>query len=811
MREASALLLLTVSLGCSGSTAPEAEQGLYDVVACPGLVLGVGSGMPLDKIAIGTLPAAIQSPVAAVMLDASGQPAGFAYVQDDGAGALELSVPLHPTDAVAGGPVSFTFSDGTTACAPVDFTILPLPAADGELAAVVDLLQAVVDAQLAEVQSTSEELNATPIEDVPPSLWSLALVQALLDAPGNDASLRAIADGGLGADALDLADRLLARTSARASLDAPPPAAVSPARSGPARFSSDDLTCAKAYIQDADDLNYCMELAQRLAESTYGMSREVAEDIKQVFSDLSDNDVPLAGEVKVLFGAMFWVIYAEREAAASVYPSFLAEMDVTVDKDPILEDDSVAAEIRAEVLAGSLGYNMQDQILDGIGQAKSLIDTYGDFDFSTGTELDDLADKLAPVFQDRIKDVDIDALKIPADSFGPIILADTMWLDSRIVSGDALTKLDDTHYRGRLRGTATISVRTGDGLFGDSQLARQIGMEVIPLQVGIDPTDVVLKDSEVKVFTVTVTDSEYPDSVELAWKDPHQGSAVLTLGSGGVHTVQYTAPSQPDPADDVFYVRHTMRTGARELSEEERQATATVHSTRVQLAPVLQCVQPGDTVQLVATVVPPGDVPLVWTYSAGHVDDNGVFIAPGEAGPVEITVALASNPDVKDTITVNVGMCVCSFSVTVGAGSTYVGQPGNLVHYLAFETGDPGAPWAVASVKLEAQSGEFAQFSVDIGASLVTGPGSYPLADIGGTLGFAGAYASYSTDPDLGSLDITEFEPHTVLAGSIVNGVVRDSANPDDPPFSISATFAAYPPPGTYYNEYTCTVQATGG
>jgi hypothetical protein len=144
----------------------------------------------------------------------------------------------------------------------------------------------------------------------------------------------------------------------------------------------------------------------------------------------------------------------------------------------------------------------------------------------------------------------------------------------------------------------------------------------------------------------------------------------------------------------------------------------------------------------------------------------------------------------------------------VGADPTYVAQPGDTAEYFAFQTGDSGQPWAVAYVNLRGDAGRFALFAVDIAETLVTGPGPYPLTEIGGELGYSGApYGTYLDDG--GTLDIHEFTPHTTLEGEAA-GVVRDTSDPDESSMPIHATFKVYPPSQPAFGLYMCQV-AQGG
>jgi hypothetical protein len=169
---------------------------------------------------------------------------------------------------------------------------------------------------------------------------------------------------------------------------------------------------------------------------------------------------------------------------------------------------------------------------------------------------------------------------------------------------------------------------------------------------------------------------------------------------------------------------------------------------------------------------------------------------------VTITVAYADNPDIKDSISAQVG-CVCRFTVQVSTDPVYVAQPGDTAEYHSY-----GNPPDVLAVYLRGQSG-YAMFAVDPSQTLPTGPGSYELTEIGGQLGYGGGpYATYGNDG--GTLDISEFEAHTSLVGSI-SGTMRDSSDPTNIFLTITATFSIYPPPQPAFGVYRCVVPAAGG
>lgn len=785
---------------------PEETVGDFAQVACPQFSLSTTAGQPLDEVSIGSLPGSFAAPFAAAMLDDQEEVLGFAYVTEGEGGALQFTVPLHPGEPLEGGEVALAFTDGSRACPLVSFTIEALPAADGELESVVDLLQVYVEEQAAVYGATVEELIEAPIDEMSSQLWPLAMAQALLDHPSNTASLRSIVEGVDQGERREWMNRLLATMGVRAELEtaaaAPGIARGAPARgpSGGAARSVEGLLCAPDFVETAEQLDFCMEKAAEAAAAATGLSRQVAQDIQKAFANLESAKVPLAGEVKAIFGAMFWIIYTQREQAAALLPSQFTAMTVTADGDRILEDDEEPSMLAAEVYATSLGYDLQQQLLDGINEAMGLVQSTGKFELSTGTALDDVAAKIGPEFKRRLGDLDIEDLDLEPELFGPVPIDAPEWLDSRIVSGSSVEQVDDVSYRGMEVGTTTVSVRTQDGEFGGAQIAEQVGIEVVPIQVSISPTEVVIEPEDARSFDVTVTNAKYPDRVAIDPSVALQGEAEMTIGDGGSHFVTYVAPASPNYEQvDLLTVEYTGETGARASNPVPRRAVSVIRFGGLQLAPVTRCLGPGDEEQLEVVVTIPGDPELVWTASAGEVDDEGLFTAPDEPGTVVITVALASDSTVNDSIEFEVGGCVCSFTFQAGSNPEYTAQVGDTVQFTAYSD-------RVVAVSMTRGEAENVFFSVDNEATLVTGPGDWPLDAIYGNLGYGSPYGETNLEEGMvGTLTVDEFTPYSVLTGSM-SGTVRPEGDPDQPAMSVSGTFQIYPTSSALF-YYSCAVQ----
>lgn len=797
--------------GCGGELPPTevdhedpgGDETLFTEVECPGFDLATTSGVPLDEIAIGTLPSSFDLPVAASITEGETEHAGFAFIRSDAPGSdedLRLVVPFHPVTPLAGGTVRLTVSDGTRACAPVDFTIQPLPAANGELEAIVDLLQGVLAVQAAQFETTPDELLTTPIDDLPPALWPLAAAQAVLDDPTNGESLRAVTEGAAGGEAVDWIDRILARTNLRASLENPPDPMV--AGIGPTAVSA--IECQPDTIgEDARALNRCMKAAAEARRAASGLSREVAADIGKAFSAAGELGLPLADVVEAVFSAIFWVIYNEREKAAALYPSQFTSMSVKVDRESFLEDEDEQGRVsEAEVTATSDGYDLQKEILDGIEEAASLAQTTGKFDFSTGTPVDDAAGQLASVIEERLRAMDIEELDIGPELFGPVDVTDPSWIQARAVHPDVIEVVEGTTYEPRLWGDATLSVRTTDGEFGGEQISESVQITVTPLLVTITPTDttVVAGDPDhiqIVTFRVEVQGSAHPDSVDLDLSEhPRQGSAEIRIQEGStIHEVDYVAPTNPDfNRPDLIVVEHTAKTGARE-NGPPRTARATVRFGSIAISPRPECLEAGAELQFEAEVDGLDDETVTWTASAGEIDETGFFTAPAESpagGEVTITATSAIEPDVKDQVTIKIGQCeVCFVQITASGGAPGAGQA-------------PGAftPGEVLSVGMQGDvAGEVIGDRIQAGFTVPWNgeTGSFTVASGSYRNRTTGGWAQYDpTDPDGvlncescgGTLTVEEATEEVVI-GKFDVTMRTLLPNSDGPPTTAIGTFRA--------------------
>jgi hypothetical protein len=832
------LLLLGTLVACgeppSEPMPDPGDEGIlqYTEIACPALSLAAASGLPMDQIATGELPGALTSPTGAAITVVDQAIEGFAYVVPDSTGDLQLVVPLHPATPASGGAVRLTFTDGTRACAPVDFTIQPMPAADGELAAVVDLVQAILTDQAAIMGTTPTELVSTLLLDLPPGLWPLAVTQTAIADPANDSSLRAFVENALDAEGLDLANRLLGLTDLRTSLEAAQSAPLA-AATALQEVAVEECTVS-AVGSSASQLNLCMNAAAEANRRANGISKRVADDIVKMIGVINklpfSEALPFTALIEQSFGVLFWTVYNQRLQMAAIFPSQFTAMSLAVDRSRFLEDEEAQGRVTdAQVQATSVGWDPQKAIVEAVKQMTSLI-SFGLGSDSLVPYGDKIAEQIGGMIARRLADGnDLNTLVVPPQGFGPVDVTDPAWLRARVAVGDAIAVVSGTTYEPRREGTATLSVRTldGEGNFGGQQIAAQEEITVGLITLSISPADTVLPPGGTATFTVTVQDAMFPAYVGLDDPGGLQGTATIAYQGGDSHQVSYTAPAQPDfDTPDFLTVWDTASTGARAGEDvPDRNATAVIRFASVAIAPFQDCLALDSTHQFEFTVVGLTDQTLEWDASVGEIDDDGFYQAPStrpEDGVAIIVARSAEYPEVVDSTTISIG-CACAFAISVG-GAAAMDPPGHRLVFSALTGGVGPEEDAILLILLQEtppEDNNIEDTKIRVAMPLgATGPGTY-TPELGGSFPLVPPDNSYYNirNGDV-SLDILEYVPEQLLRGVAYGSVaVVTQVGPGEFDERVEQFFMSFeirvpdgwdPPPTAFGSLYACEIGGGG-
>lgn len=807
VRAALATASLLVAAACGQTTEPEDpfSDAPYEVVACDALQLPA-SANPVERVSIGSLPSSFSGEVFARVETSDPAVVGYAVVTVDGT-AAELLAPLHPSGARAGGEVTLWITDGSRTCAPATMTLQSIPASPGELSAIVEVMQDIVDEQASTLELTRSDLMNTALSDQPSSALPLAIVQRVLDHPDNPASLRAVAEGtssDVSADQLELIDALLGSAGIRAALEPALPAAMSMSGSaGPVRVSA--LQCMPDAVESAERLDECMQAAASAAFEVGNAAAEVMADLGTLFTAAAL--VPQLSVPAGILGLASWVTMTETLRAAALLPSQLTALDYEISPLEFREDESATGSYSSMTLtATNLGWDFGIELLQGLlataGAASSL-----DGEELGGLAVDGVVLTLAtvPEVGTLLDGSSLETFRREPETFGPVNVTSDDWTTTSVVSGESVVFVSHTDFEPRQPGWTTLTLRTKTGAFTGQSIAEEEQVFVTEVGLTISPDEVVLRPSESETFTVTVTESEHPDSVEIHPEVSLQGEATIASNGDGTHTVTYTAPTTPNGGStDLLTIRHTARGGARAHAETELTAVATIRFADVQLAPVLECVSPGQDIQIGVTVTGfESQPPLVWTASAGTIDSEGNFTAPDQSGDVTITAAIQGYPATVDSMTVPIGGCTCSFTIQVGSNPPYVGQPGDEVSYYSAEGVVEGAPNVIWAVQMTSAEGPSVILGIPTPEIVAEGPGTYPVDALGGSLGYPGG--SYlETNPPQGSLTFFEYTPHSKLTGE-AHATVADFED-NEVTYSLDAEFQIYPPADATPWVYSCTI-----
>jgi len=781
------------------------EVGELGRVACPALVPATTAGVPLDRIALGRLPTDFGSPLAAVVTADDPLPQTYALITVSEAGDAELVVPIHPSTDPAGGTVRLNVTDGTRACAAIDFIVEPLSAASGELAGIIDAFQALLDAQAALLETTTAELLGTPVSELPTALVPLALLQSVVDDPDNDRSLRALADGtspDIEAARLDLVEPLLARSGIRVALET----ATMAAPGGPAAVSA--RGCTPGSIDDnAGLLDDCMRAAAGAQFELGGASGKVLADIGTATGILGV--VPGLAVPATVAGAVAWGALSEKSRTAALMPSVLTGITVNYGAAEFREDEDGPGTWSAEVTAANVGYDLGKEVLEGLLQATGVAGL-GDAYQVAGAEVNGLLSAFltGPVAADLLENGTVEGFQIPAETFGPVDVSAEQWSQVEII-GTAFAIVTHNTYEPRGAGTAQLSVRTRDGAFGGNQESWQGDIEVLPMDLDITPSDVNLGPSEPQGFTVTVSNAIAPDRWEVVNPEGLQGTiGDVTVVSEGVYVVDYTAPASPNPSSpDLLVVRSTADTGARAYATEERTAVATIRFGQISIAPLGACLDPNQTMGFTAQVVGLSDQSVEWSADVGTIDPTtGQYTAPAvvpEGGVATITATSTVVPGLVAQVFIQLGGCSCSWSVSVD-GNPLASQLDDLA---GFQILDGLGLWTITLASDGGGSMTLQTQGVAVGLT-----GSFG-ATASGTLGLQAGDLVYGAGQEgLATLVLNENDGQIV--DGAVNGTVTITPASGDPPQPRQAPFSASfrvvsegTVPGGGLTTHSCTVQ----
>ena len=245
---------------------------------------------------------------------------------------------------------------------------------------------------------------------------------------------------------------------------------------------------------------------------------------------------------------------------------------------------------------------------------------------------------------------------------------------------------------------------------------------------------------------------------------------------------------------------HTANGGARRPGAPERTASAVIRFGGIRIVTEPTCLSPGDSLLVQAVVPGVIDPELIWTATAGTIDETGLFTAPSQSQVVEVTVAYAPSPDIKTKIALQVGGCTCQATMRLG------GVDGGATRSVRFTlTEDLSAisqiDWGGGVVGPTQSTMNLQWFGVGDMAPAGTIPvgstGTYAPMAAGVFLGepWNNPDALYDSIPERLNVNITENEGGSILAGQVSGRVslIKGGGITNIVPFSMTFYVEADP------------------
>lgn len=254
------------------------------------------------------------------------------------------------------------------------------------------------------------------------------------------------------------------------------------------------------------------------------------------------------------------------------------------------------------------------------------------------------------------------AITITTDTTDAIEPGDTLQLDAIVTAGRPVAWVITNEQGAEITTGGSI---TQDGLYTAPWTGGEYWIHAVS-------TDDLRSSDSVRVTVNMIAIAVSPDAPELEAGDTQQFTATVTAG----RPVEWSASGGSIDQDGLFtapwvggeYLVHATSTDDVRSSHS---VLVTVKKLALAVSPAEAAMEAGDTLQFTATIT--ADRPVLWSASAGSIDENGLFTAPTTSGTVTITATSSDDSSVTASATVIVEEAALMVSLVAGSTS---GQSG---------------------------------------------------------------------------------------------------------------------------------------
>jgi hypothetical protein len=249
--------------------------------------------------------------------------------------------------------------------------------------------------------------------------------------------------------------------------------------------------------------------------------------------------------------------------------------------------------------------------------------------------------------------------------------------------GSSIEFVDRTFFETREPGVSEIRLMTAPGKFGGAPPAiKQKPVEVLLIDVSVDPADARMDPNETASFTATVTNA---NDDKVKWTVPAGLTEVSQSNFGRTITVK--TPNTPWSPPFALLARSQAETGSRadgkkDSDPREGGAVISIKGRGITVSPRSVCLNNSDKQPFTAEVVGVENPVIKWSLEGwGRIDENtGVYTAPDIGTTDDIIIAEVVGDTLEGYAYVRVGACVCSFDIAVGGASTWAAGGPDVAH-----------------------------------------------------------------------------------------------------------------------------------
>jgi hypothetical protein len=661
---------------------------------CITVELSSTSAMPFDSLFINKSGFKSTDKTTVEFWDKGVKAEAFMSVETSPSGKLFILAPFHPTSPLEGGSLSVIFKNeaNEAICEPVNITINALPKADNYTSEISQALLTLIEQRMAYLNFDMNLIKGD-LANLPAELVPFAISYNLLNNAQNDNSLipflkndKLYFENSLDKkSSIDLSNRLLNRFgilelikddiasfSGRVARKMPGQAVY--------KTSCDGLKPAEIGRQ----MRVAADAAKYLdPESVKGKKLQQAADASML-SGLSKT----LGLTSTVAGLTLFIYKTAYEGVANTYFNRFTKFDFSISPTEFLEETACNPIPYTDVKAGvstngwNTDKNLWETLFQIIGLKASQAKITGFFkENSYNISLMIASKQLDNLSSDG--HFDGNRFTVEPNACDNINFDDNEFIYGKII-GDAFSvEPENRRVVPQKTGKADLEVGIRSSTFAGNTISKTVSLETKPIQVAWHPNGVVRVkpgstiDLQANLYAAYTKDIKATSDKGALQKGTFEGTGVA---NEGIWNYKHFTPSKASDYPYFVTVEHTSKVCLRGKKDAPPRTsiisivaglTVEVYSLEV------DCLEPGKSRDFDVNVSGENKNVTWSSYSengsAVAISSAGLFKAPNQEGTYYIVATSQADATVADTMSVDVGNCVCNWDFS-GGGLTWAGD-----------------------------------------------------------------------------------------------------------------------------------------